>query len=630
MRVQHFFLLFLLLLGGILNAHETALSVVMPKIIMSGITQTIELQLVSEQDFTTTESAKINGKPVETHIKNGSVFISYDFPRKETLTITYQNIRLQKDVRPIPLWMSILPPLLAILIAFVFKEVFIALFIGILSGTSIIHFYQDGNFFIAFFKGILSVFDTYIVRSLNDSEHLSIIVFTMTIGGMVQLITKNGGMKGVVNRLSTYAKTARSGQFITWFLGICIFFDDYANTLVVGNTMRPVTDKLKISREKLAYLVDSTAAPVAAIAFVTTWIGAELSYIQDGIDTIGLNESAYSVFFNSLSYSFYPFLTLIFMLLLIWQQRDFGLMLKMETLSRNTIMKPDYETQKNTENYKKQRAFNAIIPILVLILGTIFGLFYTGWDILIWENESLSLTQRLSGIIGKADSYIALLWSSLLSLLTALIMTVAQRLMKIKETIEHIIEGYKMMLNAIMILTMAWSIALVTYDMCTANFISQSLLNISFSPFLVPFLTFILAGIVSFSTGSSWGTMAILYPLLLPTSWLLTEQAGLETAQSMQLFYNVVASVMAGSVFGDHCSPISDTTILSSMASGCDHISHIRTQMPYTLTVGFVAVFVGVIPAAFGVPSWLLFIIGVGLLFGIIRLFGKKPDCKTS
>ncbi|MBR5663128.1 MAG: hypothetical protein IKX01_00185, partial [Bacteroidales bacterium] len=201
---------------------------------------------------------------------------------------------------PMPLWLSILPPLIAIAMALVLKEVISALFLGVLSGTFLMALYGGQEPGTALGSGLLRVVDTYITGSLFDADHVTIIIFTLTIGGMVKIISANGGMKGIVNWLLRRAKGPRSGQLMTFIMDLCIFFDDYSNTLMVGNTMRPVADKLKVSREKLAYIVDSTSAPVVAIAFVTTWIGAELSYIQEGINVIGIDASAYSVFFHSL------------------------------------------------------------------------------------------------------------------------------------------------------------------------------------------------------------------------------------------------------------------------------------------------------------------------------------------
>jgi Na+/H+ antiporter NhaC len=576
---------------------------------------------------------ELNGKIVPTELKDNKLILIHSFPKKEELIIKVGSFNFKKEVIPIPLWMSVLPPLIAILMALIIREVFSALFLGILVGTTIIYYYQGSTFFLAIFQGLYSIVDSYVLESMSDHGHLSIIIFSMLIGGMVNVITKNGGMKGVVNILSRYAKSARSGQFVTWLLGVAIFFDDYANTLVVGNTMRPVTDRLRISREKLAYIVDSTAAPVAAIAFVTTWIGAELSYIQDGINTIGLEESAYNVFINSLAYSFYPIFTLAFILILVYNQVDFGPMFKAEKKARKEgVIVDESEGFSNKLNELevdekiKAKWFNAVIPVLVIIIGTFTGLFYTGWDQAIWDNPELGFTKKLSAIIGNADSYKALLWSSITGVLTAVSLTLIQRILNLKDTIDSLVNGFRTMLTAIMILVLAWSIALVTEHLHTADFISQSMLAFSISPYLIPTLTFILAALVAFSTGSSWGTMAILYPLLLPASWLISKDSGLEYSIAISIFYNVVSAVLAGSVLGDHCSPISDTTILSSLASSCNHIEHVRTQLPYALSVGGVAILAGTLPAAYGISSWILFPLGIILLYIIIKVFGRKTN----
>jgi len=573
----------------------------------------------------------VNGIKTNVELEAGSLILKYTFDKKEELKIRVGSFDFSKEVTPIPIWMSILPPLIAIMMALLVREVYSALFFGILVGTTIIFFYQGSTFFVAIFQGLFAMIDTYILESMSDPGHLSIIIFSMLIGGMVNIITKNGGMKGVVTILSRYANSPRSGMFVTWLLGVVIFFDDYANTLVVGNTMRPVTDRLKVSREKLAYIVDSTAAPVAAIAFVTTWIGAELSYIQDGINTLGLDESAYSVFINSLGYSFYPIFTLAFILMLVYTKVDYGPMLTAERKARKEgIVIDDKEGFSNKLNELevdegiKARWYNAVIPVLVIIFGTIAGLVFTGWDVETWTNDELGFSKKISTIIGNADSYKALLWSSISGVLVAFTLSLSQRLLSLKESIDSLINGFRTMLTAVIILILAWSIALVTEHMHTADFISQTMLAYSISPYLIPTLTFVLAGLVAFSTGSSWGTMAILYPLLLPASWLISQESGMDYAYSMSIFYNVVSAVLAGSVLGDHCSPISDTTILSSLASSCNHIEHVRTQLPYALTVGVVAIGIGTIPSAYGVSSWILFPLGIIVMFIIIKIFGKK------
>ena len=524
---------------------------------------------------------------------------------------------------PMPLWLSVLPPLIAIAMALLVKEVLSSLFLGILTGTFIMALYAGQSPAPALGGGLLRVVDTYIVGALYDPDHVLIIVFTLIIGGMVRIITINGGMQGVVNKLSRKAKGPRSGQLMTFLMDLCVFFDDYSNTLVVGNTMRPITDKLKVSREKLSYIVDSTSAPVVAVAFVTTWIGAELSYIQDGINAIGLETSAYSVFFHSLAYSFYPFLTLGFVLMIILSGRDYGLMLKAERKARKAEMSS--ESIKVEED--SAHIIDALVPLAVLIFGTVIGLFFTGYDAEVWSDGNVGFFSKLSATIGAANSYQALLWASLLSLLTAIVMTLLRGKIPFGKVMEEMVEGFKSMFNAVLVLTMAWSIAAVTKDMHTAEFVSQLLLQWSLSPMWVPALTFILAALIGFSTGTSWGTMAILYPLILPASWLLCQEQGLAVAAAMPLFYNVVASVMAGAVMGDHCSPISDTTIMSSLASSCNHLQHVSTQMPYALTVGAAALLVGIIPTAHGLPSWVAFLGAFGVLALIVRFVGKKVSC---
>ncbi|MCK4662135.1 MAG: Na+/H+ antiporter NhaC family protein [Bacteroidales bacterium] len=616
-----------------LNSIQDFYEVRLPDIIIKDIKSNIKIVCKDSLSKNEEIKIKINNIPQKIKFINGTANLDYEFTTKEKINISIGYFYFEKQINPIPLWLSILPPLLAILIALIFKEVFSALFIGLFSGTSIIFYYKESSIFLAIFKGIFAIPDTYIIGSLNDTGHLSIIVFSLLIGAMVNLITKNGGMKGVVNILVKYANTARSGQFITWLLGIFIFFDDYANTLVVGNTMRPVTDKLKISREKLAYIVDSTAAPVAALALITTWIGIELSYIQDGINAIGLDKSAYSVFISSLNTRFYPIFTLIFILLLIWKKRDFGPMLQAEKKAKSigqiqSINNNDNLSDKFSEitisDTIKAKWYNAVIPVFIIIAGTIVGLFYTGWDSNVWNDETYSFMKKLSYIVGRSDSYKALLWSSFFSVLVAVFLTTSQKILSLKQSIDSLMNGIKTMLVAVLILVFAWSLAQITQDLHTADFITNILIYTKISPQLLPAITFIISALIAFSTGSSWGTMAILYPLILPASWLICAESGFEHVESVSIFYNVVSCVLAGSVLGDHCSPISDTTILSSLASSCNHIKHVKTQMPYALVVGFVSVIIGTIPSAYGISSWILFPLGIIIMYLIIIVFGKK------
>ena len=608
------------------NFNQNNLEVKLSSIIVRNVETEIIINIPNSElakEFNDEEiTVYLNDSLLQLKIINGKAFFKHTFTKKEELNIKIGNFDFTKEVDPIPLWLSILPPLIAIFMALVFREVFSALFIGLLVGTTIIYFYQGEVFFIALFQGLFAIVDNYILPSMNDKSHLSIIVFSMLIGGMINLITKNGGMKGVVNILSKYAKSPLMGQFITWLLGLLIFFDDYANTLVVGNTMRPVTDRLKISREKLAYIVDSTAAPVASLALITTWIGVELSYIQDGINNIGISENAYIVFINSLDSRFYLFFTLAFVLIIIFTKRDYGPMLTAEKKARKfglgkTLKNSNQDEEIKTSNNIKPRWYNAIIPVLILIFGTIISLIIIG-------KKTVGHDAGLMEIIAASDSFQALLWASIIGTIVAIAMTISQKLLSLKTTIESLINGFKTMLTALIILVLAWSLALITKDLHTSEFIAYSLSYIQLSPFLLPTLTFIFSALIAFSTGSSWGTMAILYPMILPAGWLISTEYGLDYDASMTIFYQVVSSILAGAVFGDHCSPISDTTILSSLACSCNHIEHVRTQLPYALTVGTVSIAFGTIPAAFGVSSFILFPVGIIIMYLVIKILGKK------
>ena len=617
------------------------------------------------------------GQAQKVNLSNGNAVVQGDIDRKGKLiwirTDESNTSKMQKlyhvsklkngniRVKHIPLWLSLVPPLVAIILALFLKEVIVSLFVGIWSGAFII----GGMRFSSLYHWMQSLFDVvqnFMIGALNDSAHLSVLLFSLLIGGMVSIISKNGGMAGVVRALSKYAKTPKSAQFITWLLGVAIFFDDYANTLIVGNTMRSVTDSFKISREKLAYIVDSTAAPVAAVAFITTWIGAELGYIDDGIASLGLSNAptAYSIFISSLRYSFYPILTLVFILIIIYTRRDYGPMWKAEHRSSTTGQVSSASTEDENEPDMEDLSpvkgasikwYNAVIPVATVILMTIYGLLETGFGSILqslnsdgatyqgwgqaWANmEAISgipemgFFTKLGTVIGNSDSYSALIWASLIGVLVALILTWSQRIIKLKDSMHWLVVGFKTMMPALIILTLAWALAITTKDLHTADYLSANLAN-SLNPYVLPVVIFLLAALISFSTGSSWSTMAILYPIAIPTTYIICRNNGLSTDLTFELLYNVIATVLAASVLGDHCSPISDTTILSSLASDCNHIDHVRTQLPYALTVGAVSCACTFLSTFLGggfLISLILIILSIALLYLIVIKLGKKVD----
>jgi len=530
----------------------------------------------------------------------------------------------------IPGWLTLLPPLLAILLALVFRQVVPALVAGVWVGAWIA---SGGPF-----AGALRTIDTYVITALADGDHVKIIVFSLMLGGMVGMMARAGGTLGLVEALRPYATNSRRGQVVTWAMGILIFFDDYANTLLVGNTMRPVTDRLKISREKLAYIVDSTAAPVAAIGIVSTWIGYEVALIADALRAVGSDRDAYGVFLQSIPFNFYPILALVFGLLVAGGLRDFGPMLRAERRAREgrlmeATAQPlsDFDTDAlRPIEGKPHRWFNAILPVLVVLVVTFAGLWFTGRQSLIGQDNPLGTAglfelgfEGLGGVFGAGDSFVALLWGSASGCLTALLLALSQGILTLGQSLEAWTHGIKSMVVAVVILILAWSIADVCSDLNTSGFMVGTLSGL-LDPRLLPAIVFGLAAVTAFATGTSWGTMGILIPLAVPTAFGMAQSAGFDPAAAHRVLLGAISAVLAGAIFGDHCSPISDTTVMSSMASGCDHVDHVRTQLPYAIFVALVAVVTGYLPAAFGLPTPLCLLLGAGVLGGGLVWFGRR------
>lgn len=521
-------------------------------------------------------------------------------------------------------WLSVLPALLAIVIALVTRQVIPSLFLGVLIGAWMTY----GLSITGLWYGLLDTMQVYVLEALVPPDggkfHMQVVVFTLMMGGMIGIIYTNGGAQAIAARISKLATNRRSGQTATGLLGFAIFFSDYANSLIVGNTMRPVTDRLKISREKLAYIVDSTAAPLATIAIISTWIGFQLGLIEDVMGDISLQEGAYSIFLNALPYNFYPIFALALVFAVALSGRDFGPMAKAERRAHEEgkVLRDNADVDANASEEGGElqvkegvtaRSINAILPILVLIVTVGAGLFFTG------EGDSLR------EIVGSADGGVVLVWAGLLGVLTAALLTIAQRILTVKETVSSWYAGLKSVLFVMIILTLAWSLAAIASDLHTAAFL-VSVLGDSIAPQFMPAILFVLAAVVSFSVGTSWGTMGILMPLAIPLTWTIMGSAGVQDEAHLYILYASIGTILAGSVWGDHCSPISDTTIISSVAAGSDHVDHVRTQIPYALLAAGLALVVGLIPTGFGVPWWITLPIGIASTFAVMFIFGSTLE----
>lgn len=529
---------------------------------------------------------------------------------------------LTSGIRVLPGIFSIIPPLLAILLALVFRQVIVALFAGVFTGAIFIY---DFNPLLA----LMRLIDRVTVETVVDRSHTEIIIFTLLFGGVVSLISSNGGTKGLANVLIKIASTRKNTMIATWLMGLAIFFDDYANTLIVGNLMRPITDRFKISREKLAFIVDSTSAPVAGLMIVSTWIGFEIGLIQDGLRLINSETNAYDVFIQTIPYRFYPLAMLFFVFYTSFVQKDFGPMLKAERralkgeLVRNgaTIAEDLTGSTSFKGNHTKPKWYNAVVPIFILVFGTVGGLAYSG---IVNLHAKGVFEYSIRDVISNSESNLALMWSSLAACIVAIVMTISQKILNLGDTIDAWYRGIRSMLFAVLVLIFAWEISYITDQLQTAGYLIH-LLSDKVDPGFLPVLVFLICAITSFSTGTSWGTMAIMMPIVIPLSFTITTLLNYSPADSELILYGVISSVLAGSVFGDHCSPIADTTILSSMASSCDHIDHVKTQLPYAIVTGVICMLVGDLPTAFGFSPYL----SIGLIWILLALvistIGKKP-----
>lgn len=556
-------------------------------------------------------------------------YLANDKIGETNLTIQWGEASRQISQHVLPTILSILPPLLAILLALITRQVILALFFGIWLGVTFIYDFNP-------LLGFLHTLDEYIVNALLSPDRISILIFSLVLGGMVGVISRSGGTQGIVQKLKVYAKSRRMGQLVTWAMGIIIFFDDYANTLIVGNTMRPLTDKLKISREKLSYFVDSTAAPVANIAIISTWIGYEISLINQSFSNLGITDNAYITFIKSIPYNFYPIYTIFFGFFVAYLLRDFGSMYRAErrarqsgTVLRDGAMPLSDLTASDmiADDHTPLRWYNALIPIGMVILAVIFGLIYTGYTKLAGSDISLegkNWIQQISLIVGNANSFAVLMWASFLGSITAILLAIAQRILNIQQAMEAWVKGIRSMIMAAIILTCAWSIGSLCQELFTADYVIH-LTQKFLTPHWLPLITFLTAAIISFATGTSWGTMAILMPIAIPLAFKFPlGQPGIDPSHATNLMLSTTAAVLAGATFGDHCSPISDTTIMSSMASGADHIDHVRTQLPYALTAALIACFLGYLPVGFGISDWWVLGFGILITFLVVRFIGKK------
>ena len=531
--------------------------------------------------------------------------------------------------------LTLLPPLVAIALAFITKETILSLFSGVFVGEFMLCS-NDLNIISTIINAFLQM-GSQIISCMADPWNAGIILQCLLIGGIIQLVTKMGGAKALADAFAKRADTPRKAQLFTWVLGLCVFFDDYANSLIVGPIMRPVMDKLHVSREKLAFVVDATAAPVAGIAIISTWIGLEISLIAAGFQSVGVtNVTGFGIFLQTIPYRFYNIFILLFIVISALTLYEFGPMKKAEQAARarsedEEVIVPEapgFDEVKPVEGIKLS-VWNAIIPIGTLIVGALIAFYWSGYTtILGGEDQALITLMQTSPLsfngifeaLSQSDASVALFQAALLASIVAIIMAVGEKILTIEEAISEWIGGMKTIVITGVILLLAWSLGGVIGEVGTADYL-VGVLSSTIPAWIVPALIFILGALISFATGTAYGTMSILMPLAIPLAWAVS-------TGDMNFTIVCTSGVLTGAIFGDHCSPISDTTILSSMGTSCNHIDHGQTQIYYAIFVALVAIFIGYIPAGLGIPWYISIPIGIVVMFVGLRILGEKVDFK--
>ncbi len=566
---------------------------------------------------------------------------------------------------PSGIW-SILPPLVAIVLAFATKNVLVSLLVGVFTAAYLLGLRDHSPL-----GAIVEAFNISSQQMLNvvaKPGNAGILLQCGAIGGLVAVLAVNGGLRALAEKVVKLARGPASSQIVTWALGLFIFFDDYANVQIRGPIVRPITDRNRVSREKLSFILDATAAPIAGIALISTWIGTELSYINSGLADAGLSDSiqAYSLFVSSIPYRFYNLLMLVFIFLSAVMLRDFGAMYKAEVLAREGYLRDmnlnlvtieaamngasdgvegagvmngsekdvEKETALNSpdaiaEESKKKSSWSgamfALVPLLVLILSA-FSFFYTSGRAAIIASGDVDKiaqiehlnAQSIRDILGAADAAISIFRAALLAGIVAFVMSVASKRVTMSDAVNAWMSGVKSLSFTFVILILAWTLSTCINkdNLGTARFLVGALSD-GTPAFLLPSLIFVFAAIVSFSTGTSYGTMAIITPLAIPFANALCPG-------DYTYLVAATSAVLTGAIFGDHSSPISDTTILSATSARCGMLEHVGTQIEYALYVGGIAILFGFLPVGAGLSVWIALPIAMLAIFLLLLFKGKK------
>jgi len=502
------------------------------------------------------------------------------------------------------LWV-IAPPMVAIFLAILTRQVIVAMSFGVLTAAAMTCVMQGVYNPLRFVSYAMENYVLGVLGPMNedgrsvDLGHITIIIYTLFIGAMIGVLQANGGTRSVVARVTRRVHTRRAGQLSAYLAGLLVFFDDYANAMIVGPGLRPIFDRLRISREKLAYIVNWTGAPDSSI-FLGTWLAVQISYIDSGFRQLGANvpaflaqTSAASTFWATVPYRTYTVLTLIMVLLVALTGRDFGGMRKAEARAAGAAESDSTRTANLAAQAPVNHWLLGALPAMVLVFMTVLLMATTGWSRAQTDGIALSFSprdlswQNLVVLLGKADSHYALLYASFTAAVVAIGMTVLSRTLTLRKTMDGAVSGMTAMFAACIILVLAWGLSTASKALQLGPVVEEFLKTHHFSGEWLPLASFLAACLISFSTGSTWGTMAILCPPVVSIAAGLLSH--LPNDQALVLFYSSVGATMAGAVFGNTCSPLADVTVLSAIFSECELYAHVRTTLPYALAVAMVS-----------------------------------------
>ncbi|KRN90547.1 malate-H+ Na+-lactate antiporter [Ligilactobacillus ceti DSM 22408] len=542
-------------------------------------------------------------------------FLADDTGVKEVLVATGKNLGV----------ITLVPIIITVILAFVLNDVLLALIVGILTGYAIWGASFGTGSTISKIGEVFGLSFQTIFHVATDPFNLQIFGVCFTIGGMVELIHSNGGFAALADSLRRRIDSPKKAALTAQLMGSCLFFDDYANVLITGPTMQTITDSQGISREKLAYIVDSTAAPVAGMVVVSSWISAELVAIKTGLDLAGVHASAYNQFVGSLPYRTYNFMALFLIFITIILGREYGPMLYAERRARITCKRCKQEVlESHDEKIEKGCIWSALLPIITLIIYSVIGFYVDGMSQaikagVIDKNAGFSFSYiHLS--FSYANTVKIIIQAALLGAVVALVMGCFTKKLKFRAGLKAWLKGAQSIFSTVFVLVLAWCLAKVVGLLGTAYYLVD-LVSANVPYYLLPVVIFITCCVISFVVGS-FGCMAIVMPIALPVVYSAVQSSGLGYAE--QFVFASIAAVLSGAVFGDNCSPITDTTILSSVGAGCPNIDHVKTQLPYALTAAISAAIFGFLPAGFGISPFIS-LVGCTISCLLTLLFiGKK------